>query len=155
MLRVDEEDDPASSGRVGLAGVLVAIRSMMSQASSPVIFSAARPRMIVMLDGLSCAVIEMATPGITVEVAGLARAGTGQEGPQGADGLRQLGHGLVLRVGVQCRSWVELTDARRPAPRRREAPQSMTAPPVRLISVAVMVAAQSEAANTAALATSV
>jgi hypothetical protein len=33
-------------------------------------------------------------------------------------------------------------------------PQSMTAPPVRLISAAVIVAAQSEAANTAALATS-
>ena len=33
-------------------------------------------------------------------------------------------------------------------------PQSITTPPVRLISVAVMVAAQSEAANSAALATS-
>jgi predicted ATPase/DNA-binding SARP family transcriptional activator len=38
-------------------------------------------------------------------------------------------------------------------PLPRADPQSTTAPPVRLISVAVMVAAQSEAANTAALAT--
>jgi hypothetical protein len=36
---------------------------MMYQASSPVIFSATRPRMIVMLNGLSYAVIEMATRG--------------------------------------------------------------------------------------------
>ena len=46
------------------------------------IFSAARPRMIVMLDGLSCAVIEMATPGITVEVAGLAEPGPVKKAPR-------------------------------------------------------------------------
>jgi hypothetical protein len=58
-----------------------------------------------------------------------------------------------VRRGKQRGSWIELTDGKRSAG-VAETPQSITAPPVRLISVAVMVAAQSEAANTAALATS-